>query len=193
MSVLNCFRMPTQLKITSRTSTITNAFANAIIPVIFPTEEEVAEALSILELDADDLRCAFCGDPSTEWDHLRPLIMNRRPTGYISEIANLVPACGKCNQSKGNKNWRDWIVSDAHLSPRSKGVSDLPERIHRLEAYEAAHNVQPINFAVLVGEETWQIYWQQWQSILNAMRDGQKIAEDVKRLIAQNHQQDAGE
>lgn len=187
MSVLACFKMPKPVTITGRSSSITNSFANAIIPVIAPSEEEVAEALSILGLDADDLRCAYCGDPFIEWDHLRPLIVDQRPTGYISEIANLVPACGKCNQSKGNKNWREWMVSNARLSPKSKGIPDLVERMQRLEAYENWRDVQPIDFEAMVNEETWEIYWQQWQTILDAMREGQKIAEDVKQLIAEKH------
>src|ERR1700761_377168 len=111
MSVLSCFRMPTPVKITGRTSTITNSFVNGIVPYVYPTEEEVAEALDILGLDADDLRCAYCGDRSTEWDHLRPLVTGKRPTGYIGEIANLVPSCSKCNQSKGARNWREWMTN----------------------------------------------------------------------------------
>ncbi|MCY2924087.1 MAG: HNH endonuclease, partial [Planctomycetota bacterium] len=79
---------------------------NSIIPVIPPSQEEVLAALGILGIDPEDLRCAYCGDRASEWDHLRPLVVNRRPTGFISEIANLVPSCGKCNQSKGNQNWR---------------------------------------------------------------------------------------
>ena len=45
-------------------------------------------------------------------DHLRPLVKDKEPTGYISEIHNLVPSCGKCNQSKGNKEWKAWMRRD---------------------------------------------------------------------------------
>ncbi|WP_372491581.1 HNH endonuclease [Microbacterium galbinum] len=78
--------------------------------------------------------CAYCGDTSTEWDHLRPLVDKQRPTGYISEIRNLVPACGKCNQSKGNKAWRTWMFSDARLSPKRRGVADIDARAARIVA-----------------------------------------------------------
>lgn len=97
---LEVFQMPTPMKILGRSSSITNAFINSIIPVIYPTEDNVREALKILEMDVDGVSCAYCGDKPTEWDHLRPLVLKQRPTGYISEIHNLVPACGKCNQSK---------------------------------------------------------------------------------------------
>ena len=112
--------MPRSVKITGRTSSITNAFVNGVIPTRRPAEHEVAEALRILELSADDLRCCYCGDRSTEWDHFRPLISAKRQTGYISEIANLVPACGKCNQSKSGAEWWTWMLGPARLSPKSR-------------------------------------------------------------------------
>lgn len=113
--LLAAFRMPAVQTTMSRKSNITNAFVNAVVPVHVPTHEEIDEALRILEQDVDDVRCVYCGDRSSEWDHLRPLVMGRRPTGYVSEIGNLVPACGKCNQSKGNKHWREWMLSNAKL------------------------------------------------------------------------------
>src|SRR5262249_46649708 len=91
-----CFRLPSVQTMVSRKSSITNAFVNAVIPVIPPTLEEVLQALTILGMEPTDVRCAYCGDKSSEWDHLRPLVLNKRPTGFITEIANLVPACGKC-------------------------------------------------------------------------------------------------
>lgn len=119
------FSMPTPMTIKSRISSVTNAFASAIIPVIRPTDDEVREALQLLGMSVDSVSCAYCGDPHTEWDHLRPTIKDQRPTGYISEIRNLVPACGKCNQSKGNKNWREWMLSDAPFSPKTRSVEDI--------------------------------------------------------------------
>lgn len=53
MSYLPLFKMPTPMKITGRSSSITNAFVNSIIPVIPPTEGQVKEALFILGMDAD--------------------------------------------------------------------------------------------------------------------------------------------
>jgi hypothetical protein len=97
-------QLPTPMNVAGRSSSITNAFISAIIPVIEPGEEEEREALGILRIDPEDIRCAYCGDKATEWDHLRPIISNQEPTGYITEIANLVPSCGKCNQSY--ENWR---------------------------------------------------------------------------------------
>jgi 5-methylcytosine-specific restriction endonuclease McrA len=120
-------RLPTSKTVKGRSSSITNAFINAIVPAIEPTEAEELEALGILHINPKDIRCAYCGDKSTEWDHFRPIITDQGPTGYITEIANLVPACGKCNQSKGKSYWRTWMEGGAPLSPKTRGIPDLHE------------------------------------------------------------------
>jgi hypothetical protein len=67
------FQMPAVQTMVSRKSSITNAFVNALIPVIEPTHEEIEEALRILGMVPPEVICAYCGDKMTEWDHLRPL------------------------------------------------------------------------------------------------------------------------
>src|SRR5688500_5900289 len=84
------FQMHSVATMMSRKSSITNAFVSAVITSVVPAIEEIDQALEILGLDPADVRCAYCGDSATEWDHLRPLVLHRRPTGFISEIANLV-------------------------------------------------------------------------------------------------------
>ncbi|MFL6304101.1 MAG: HNH endonuclease [Candidatus Sulfotelmatobacter sp.] len=76
------------------------------------------EALRILHIDPSDIRCAYCGNKSTEWDHLRPIITNQEPTGYITEISDLVPRCGKCNQSKGNPTGARGLLAVLVCHPR---------------------------------------------------------------------------
>jgi len=61
-------QLPAPMTVTGRSSSLTNAFINAIIPVIEPTEDEQLEALRILSIDPTDIRCAYFGDKSTEWD-----------------------------------------------------------------------------------------------------------------------------
>ena len=98
------FRKP--LTITSRSSSITNCFVQAIIRSIEPTDAEVDEALAVLGMSREERSCVYCGATATDWDHLRPLVKDRRPTGYINQIRNLVPSCGPCNQSKSGADWR---------------------------------------------------------------------------------------
>jgi HNH endonuclease len=184
MTYLACFRMPTPVRITGRTSTITNSFVNGVIPCIQPTEEELAEALRILAIQPNDLRCAYCGDPSTEWDHLRPIVAKQRPTGYISEIANLVPACGKCNQSKSGAPWRLWISGPARFSPATRGVPDLDERIARLEKYEQWRQPTLFDFAEAAGPELWEQHWANWERMIAFMKEAEEIATMIRHRIA---------
>lgn len=95
MGYLEVFKIPNPVTIMGRTSSITNAFVNGIIPCILPSDEEIKNVLEILGMDKDTIKCAYCGDRYTEWDHFRPLVKDKRPTGYISEINNLVPSCAE--------------------------------------------------------------------------------------------------
>src|SRR5262245_29718557 len=161
---LKAFWMPSVQTMVSRKSSITNAFVNAVIPTVTPSAEEIEQALTILGLDPVDLRCAYCGDTATEWDHLRPLVDKHRPTGYISEIANLVPSCGKCNQSKGNKDWRTWMLGKAPRSPNGRGVADVEARADRLERYQRWRTPTKVNFEAIIGQADWANYWELWAS-----------------------------
>lgn len=170
------------MKITGRTSSITNAFVNSIIPVVEPTETEIRKSLRILGMSSENIECAYCGAVCSEWDHLRPLVADKKPTGYISEIRNLVPACGKCNQSKGNKNWRAWMKSTAKLSPASKKVPDLQARIDRLEKYES-WGATKVNIAEIVGKEDWSKHWENHESLTEMMRKCQEHSEILRRKL----------
>ena len=121
-ALAKAFKMPGIGSIRSRRSTVTNAFVTSLMPWIRPTLEEIDQALTVLGMTPEGVQCAYCGGPLTEWDHLRPLVLGRRPTGFITEIANLVPACNKCNQSKRNSGWREWMLSGAEGSPTARGI-----------------------------------------------------------------------
>jgi 5-methylcytosine-specific restriction endonuclease McrA len=184
LSYLSLFKMPNPVKITARSSSITNSFVNSIIPVIQPTEAEVKAALNALGMDMNSCSCAFCGDKATEWDHLRALVKNKRPTGFISEIHNLVPACGKCNQSKGNTDWETWMRGNAKLSPHTRGITDLAERIERLKEYEKIQQPTRIDFEKIIGKSEWESYWQNCQMIHDSLQEIQPIATTMRHKIA---------
>ncbi len=178
------FQMPNPVKITGRTSSITNSFVNGIIPVLEPTEEEVLDVLHTLGMSPEHVVCAYCGDPYTEWDHFHPLVRGKQPTGYISEIHNLVPACGKCNQSKGNKYWRDWILSDASLSPKMRGVPELQRRIHYLEQFESSYTPIWIDFEKIIGEEKWKQHWENYRRLHEMMQESQRLSDEIRGILA---------
>jgi hypothetical protein len=186
--LMAAFQMPSVQTMVSRKSSITNAFVNAIIPVIVPPHEDIEAALGILGMETHDVRCAYCGDKATEWDHLRPLVLKHRPTGYVSEIANLVPACGKCNQSKGNKPWRDWMVSKARLSPTGRGIEGVSARIARLEAYERWRSPTRVDFEKILGADGWARYWSMWEAVIGQLRQCQEVADTLRVKIGESLQ-----
>ncbi len=183
MAYKNLFQMPTPVKIIGRTTSITNSFINGIIPCIVPTEEEIKTVLEILGMDEHTIRCAYCGDKHTEWDHFRPLVKEKGATGYISEIHNLVPSCPKCNQSKGNSEWRKWIKGPAKLSPATRGVKDLETKIKFLEEFEKWGEPTKVDFEKIVGSAKWGQHWKNCSLLHEQMRDSQKLSDEIKDII----------
>ncbi len=171
------------MKITGRSSSITNAFVNSIIPIIRPTENDIKESLHVLGMTPDTIECSYCGSKYTEWDHLRPLVVNKMPTGYVSEIQNLVPSCGKCNQSKGNKEWSVWIISDAKLSPKSKNIQDLDIRIEKLKNYSSWREPTKIDFQNIVEKSLWEAHWSNCSQVQERLINAQKTSDKIKRTI----------
>jgi 5-methylcytosine-specific restriction endonuclease McrA len=181
--LMSCFKMPTSRTVTGRISSIRNAFAAAIVPVIRPTVDEIATVLSILRTKPTDLRCSYCGDPANQWDHFKPSVMGGRPTGYPSSIRNLVPSCGSCNQSKGNKHWKTWMTSSAKLSPASRRAKDLDVRVQRLEAYERWADCGPIDIEGQVDRELWDQYNGIQNNILSKMSEAQQLAVPIRETL----------
>ncbi|MBS4753241.1 HNH endonuclease [Nocardioides sp. zg-ZUI104] len=176
------FQLPKAVTIFGRSSSVTNSFVNSIIPIVVPEPWQIRQALTTLGM-AEKITCSYCGDPWTEWDHLRPIVVEQQPTGYIHELSNLVPACGKCNQSKGNKPWKQWMFSDAAKSPKSRGIADLDERAERLQAYEATYEPTKVDLAEAVGAEEWQAYWTRWKDLMLQLRAASNHAAYVKKLV----------
>ena len=186
--LLACFRMPIGSTITGRRTSIRNVFVAAIVPLVRPTADEIRQTLEILQLDPVNLRCSYCGDKATEWDHLRPLVNAGKPTGYPSSIQNLVPSCGKCNQSKGSSDWQQWMLGKARHSPSTRGIPDIKERVERLQRFESWSRCVPINVKGLVAPELWAKYYRIQDEILDKMRDAQKLALQIAHEIKGNAQ-----
>lgn len=178
------FRLPGRSRITGRKSTITGLFYVTITPVVEPSEDDVRNALHVLGMKEGHCVCAYCGDRHTEWDHLRPIVKDREPTGYITEISNLVPSCSKCNQSKGNKPWHDWINSNAKLSPKTRGIADLQKRIKHLKDYEKWRTPKPLNYQKIVGAEAWERHMKHLKVVIKDLAQAEKHADTLRKAVA---------
>ena len=160
-----------------------SAFVRSLIPNVPPSDLELANAFSLLKLDADDLRCVYCGDRSTEWDHFYPVMRKGQPTGYLTRIQNLVPACGKCNQSKGNRNWKDWMKSTAPLSPTTRGVTKLSKRIKQLQSFEAWGAEATVDFETALGRDAMKQHNDSLKQILSLMSEAETHSKALRSTL----------
>lgn len=173
------------LKITSRSSSITNAFVQAIIPFDPPSEADKAEVLAHFGQSADEMKCVYCGDRANDWDHLLPLVRNKRPTGMFSGKGNVVPACGLCNQSKSGSDWESWMRGPAKRSPTSRGVHNLDERIERLARYTQLYRRPGVQLEKLVEADLWRAYWEKLDELHKSLKEAQMIADAIAGQIRQ--------
>jgi hypothetical protein len=171
------------VKLTGRTSTLTGLFVVTLTPYIPPTAHEVDEALSILGMTRGHCVCAYCGGVKTEWDHFRPTVSGKAPTGFITEIANLVPSCGRCNQSKSGAYWREWINGGAKKSPRTLKVPGLDEKVARLDEFEVWRKPTKVNYEKLVEADVWAKHWKYHADILRMLSRAESHAQDLRKNI----------
>ena len=148
-----------------------------------PSDKEIASAQSFLGQDSSRIECIYCGDPASDWDHLRPLVRNKRPTGYFSDIGNMVPACGRCNQSKSGADWNDWMLGPAKNAPKTRKVPGLADRVALIEAYIEAFPAERLDFEGIVGPEDWAAYWDKLDEIHAAIRQAQECADVIKARL----------
>ena len=57
------------------------------------------------------------------------------------------------------------MVSEAKLSPRSRGIKDLEQRMERLAIYEQWLEPTLVDFEAIVGKEKWVQHWKNWQLV----------------------------
>lgn len=177
-------KWPGVATITGRSSTIRNQFIRAIIPHIKATDDEYRKCLEVLGQDPESLTCSYCGIPATEWDHFRPIVKNKQPTGFVTDIYNLVPACGKCNQSKGGKHWRAWITGKARHVPQAGTGQD--QRITRLDAFDAwsIERTHQMSHEFLNGAEL-HAYMASCEALINSFTGYQIEALTIRSMLVE--------
>ncbi|MCT2398585.1 HNH endonuclease [Novosphingobium mangrovi (ex Huang et al. 2023)] len=172
------------LKITSRTSSVTNGFVQAILPDALPDREEHGAILAMLEQNPNRLTCVYCGDPAQHWDHLNPYVKGKRPSGYLNEARNLVPACGPCNTSKSGHDWRAWMFGNAKGSPATRGIPNLNTLAARIDNMVALSELKPIDLRTMIDPELWNRYWSRLEEIEALLIAAQREAAEIQEQIA---------
>lgn len=131
------------------------------------SEEEHAEALKYFN------GCAFCGEPlAARKDHLVPVMNNG---DFIRN--NIVPACQECDDSKGQKEFKDWMRNSN--SPKSlrkrKRMSDeeIERRIKRIEEWQEGYKSKTEK----------QLFGQYYPKYLELIKRMGTLCEEAKKLV----------
>ncbi len=112
-------------------------------------ESEILQVLAFF--DTDPPECAFCGSTNVErWDHLIPVSL-----GGETVLGNMVLACRKCDDSKGQRPFEQWMESSVPGSPASRGVADRQLKRKRIKDYQASfgYAVRPLPTRLVAGEQ----------------------------------------
>jgi hypothetical protein len=181
-------KLPTINNIKGRSSSIRASFIKAILPEIISDEIKerdaiINESLHILYQTKEGELCSYCGtNKATEWDHFQPIVRNKLPTGYITDLYNLIPSCSKCNQSKGSRHWKEWLDGKAKESPASRKVDLLDEIRNNLEKFELEINK---NTVLLSPEELVKTkeYLTRAEDFLKSLEKFQEEADKIKESI----------
>jgi hypothetical protein len=176
MKALSKFKsMMKPYNMSSRSSTISNAFAQALAPSDVFNAEHLENAFKEMDLfdENGELLCTYCNAKSSSVDHLNPLVSESKFTGWGHVFGNLVPACAGCNQQKGGKPWRDYVAS--------VGVSK--ERIALLEIYEGKAP-QPVSQddLALIYPDLLDAYKRLRDLSIDTLKAAQSLANEIRRL-----------
>ncbi|HMU84239.1 MAG TPA: hypothetical protein PKC35_12910, partial [Leptospiraceae bacterium] len=125
--------------------------------------------------------CAYCGRTADQWDHLYALVMNKKPTGYITEINNLVPSCGACNQRKRGTNWKDFVNHPGKNFPKTFR-DGFRKRLAALEKYARLRR-QKIDFEKWEGDPAYSDYWKRHRAVIKALRAAQTTATHLRTKL----------
>ena len=119
--------------------------------------------------------CAFCGDkPAPRKDHLIPVF---QCGDFVRR--NVVPACQVCDDSKGQKEYREWMRrSNSRRSLKARGFTDkqIRGRIKLIEKWQSGY--RPMTEAQLFGDD-----YARYQEILRRMEQLCEEAKQVTRRV----------
>ena len=83
--------------------------------------------------------CVYCGNSEIKrWDHIVPI-----KEGGETVLGNMVPACGRCDDSRRDRPFDEWAMGNARWSLKSRGVPDIQQRIDHIRDYIQHFDYKP--------------------------------------------------
>lgn len=130
--------------------------------------------------------CAYCGDmPAPRNDHLIPVV---QCGDFVRH--NVVPACQPCDDSKGQKEYHEWMRNSN--SPRSlKHRKKLPQKKLKDEFGVLRHGKQDIkrrqrsSYLVIASADT-RKYYERWMPFVRMLENWSTISKLKAKLSRPN-------
>ena len=81
------------------------------------------------------------------------------------------------------------MLGRAPQCPTARGISDAPQRIAKLDAFERWREPTIVNFETILGSGPFNDYWSELDAVIALLEDSQKRANEIrgKILAARTH------
>lgn len=132
-----------------------------------------------------DLTCAYCGRSAELLDHLNSTVFNKKASGYFAELANLVPACRPCNESRGSKLWEPWLRSK-HADEDGEAIERRVAVMRRFEQWRTAECLVPRESGTA---EQWAEYDRIRAEIHDLLRRARRAADGLRAAVTADHEE----
>jgi len=157
-----------------RKTTIAHAFASSLSVADAYDEGRIDIALRILGQDPEkDLLCIYCDRPAETWDHIMAIVKDGKFSGYGHQIGNLIPCCKDCNSKKGNRDWKEFLIS------KRPNERTNPDIIAKVESYIKNNTTQ---FKELIDDEI-NADIEKFEQIQKMVFDLMKLGDDQAKII----------
>ncbi len=114
-----------------------------------------------------NVMCIYCDKvAATRWDHLYPV-----SKGGDSGPGNLVPACGRCDDSKQDRTIEEWSASKSKHRPSPDRVLLINQRI---EEYLSEYTYSPVAFEAKLSPANQAIY-RRFRQKLDELREQMRV------------------
>lgn len=131
------------------------------------TSEEYESAVKFFD------GCAFCGTRDVKrMDHLVPV---KKHGDFIRN--NVVPACQKCDDSKGQKDYHEWMRnSNSPGSLKSRGLNQekIEQRIKLIQKWQAGYEAK-------TEQQLFGKYYERYMDILKKM---DALCDEARQLVS---------
>lgn len=127
--------------------------------------------------------CAYCGTKKARRnDHLVPVVDRG---DFVRQ--NVVPACGRCDDSKGQRDFRSWMrESTSECSLHRRGLTDaqIEQRIKRIDEWQCGYKSRS-------EEQLFGKHFDRYQLILEKMNNLISEAQQLIDLVNHANSDDA--